>query len=53
MDDLDICYECRGYGDDYDENGKWRCLRCPANKDDDWDYEFEDDEESEDEEWED
>ena len=27
MDELDICYECEGYGDDYyfDENGELVC----------------------------
>lgn len=50
MDDLDICYECSGYGDNYDENGKLRCPRCPVNKDNDcdWDYESDDDEEFDD-----
>lgn len=53
MDELDICYECSGYGDNYDENGKWRCPRCSANKDDDWDWDYEsdDDEDWEREEW--
>ena len=27
MDDIDFCYECQGYGDDYymDENGELVC----------------------------
>lgn len=43
MDELDYCYECTGYGDDYyvDDEGELicRCLECPFNpaRDDDWD----------------
>lgn len=43
MDELDYCYECTGYGDEYyvDEEGELvcRCPECPFNpfRDDDWD----------------
>ena len=34
-EDLDRCYECSGYGDDYyeDEDGNWisACDDCPYN----------------------
>lgn len=38
MDDYDVCYECRGYGDDYrydPETDEWvsNCPDCPFN---DW-----------------
>lgn len=42
-EDLDHCYECSGYGDDYelDDNGDLvcRCTECPFNpfRGDDWD----------------
>lgn len=33
--DPDVCYECRGYGDDYywDEDGEmiWACESCPRS----------------------
>lgn len=43
MDELNYCYECTGYGDDYyvDDDGELvcRCPECPFNpfRDDDWD----------------
>jgi len=43
MDELDYCYECTGYGDDYyvDDDGELicRCPECPFNpfRDDEWD----------------
>lgn len=48
LDDYDICYECRGYGDDYyvNEDGELEstCTHCvynSANHDDDYDdYDF-------------
>ena len=37
--ELDPCYECGGYGDDYyvDDNGElvWNCPDCPFNKKED------------------
>lgn len=27
-----MCYECGGYGDDYDENGNSNCSDCPFNE---------------------
>jgi len=39
----DICYECTGYGDNYevDENGELicRCSKCPFNTDMEWEEE--------------
>lgn len=41
----DICYECTGYGDDYevDEEGELicRCSTCPFNTDREWEEEWE------------
>ncbi len=40
---IDYCYECSGYGDDYyeDDEGEMvcRCPECPVNRDywEDWD----------------
>ena len=28
----DVCYECGGYGDDYDEEGNSNCPDCPHNE---------------------
>ena len=41
----DTCYECTGYGDDYelDEEGEliYRCSTCPFNTDREWEEEWE------------
>lgn len=43
MDELDPCYECTAYGDDYfvNDEGEWECAcsTCPYNTISDDDYE--------------
>lgn len=39
--DAEACYECGGYGDDYDTDGNSNCPGCPHNKDYDDDYDDE------------
>lgn len=32
INDADNCYECKGYGDDYDFEGNCNCNNCPSNR---------------------